>query len=344
MATKKKKKKRAAPRRKGRGRRLVLFAALLALLAATAVGVLKLKGGDHAPRLAVELSGAVSSLGSAPGQLNSPRGLAVGGDGAIFVADLSNQRIEKFSPEGKLLLAFGQKGEKVEGKDTALGAFNEPSGVAVSPDGDILVADAWNGRIQRFDAKGRYKDVYGGAKYGFYSPRNVAVDRQGLAYVADTGRSRVVVIDPRGAVVKELGQPGSGGGRFNEVFGLAIDSRGEVFAADPGNRRIHKFAAVPDGKFLKSVKVPGWNVNPPFWPQLAVDSRDRVYAGDSGNHQIWVYDSELNLLAVLVSPPGQDIFNNPVGLGFAPDGTLMVADAGRNQILRLRIPEIPAKP
>jgi DNA-binding beta-propeller fold protein YncE len=67
----------------------------------------------------------------------------------VYVADWRNDRIQKFSPEGKFLMKFGSHG-------SGDGQFNRPSDVAVDKDGDIYVADWDNDRLQMFDSGGNH--------------------------------------------------------------------------------------------------------------------------------------------------------------------------------------------
>ena len=346
MATKKtsrtkagaKKRKPARRQAKGRGRRVLMMLSVLAVLVAgvAALVLLNRQQAEVPVQAAVALS--AGSHGAGPGNLDSPRGLSVAPNGDVYVADLLNGRVSVFGPNGAFKQAFGRM--DVDPAKPQPGEFKEPSGVAVGPDGTVYVADAWNGRVQKFDAKGKVLGEYGGVRYSFYSPRNVAVDRAGNLYVADTGNSAVKVIDPSGKVIRILGGKGSGGGKFNEVFGVAVNSRGEVFVADPGNKRIHKFSA--SGDFLKDRKVPGWQTAAPFWPMLAVDAQDLVWAVDSGNRKLWVFDSELKYRGTLGGAQGGDLFSSPMGLGFAPDGSLWVSDMNANKLLKLNPPTVPA--
>ena len=63
--------------------------------------------------------------------------------GNVFVADFYNNRIQKFSPDGTFLTAFGEEG-------TSPGQFNHPIAVAVTDDGNVFIADYGNNRIQKW--------------------------------------------------------------------------------------------------------------------------------------------------------------------------------------------------
>jgi len=346
MVTKRKKKSKAAAQARpqlrsrphsGRGRRV--FFVLLAAIVFAALGLAFYLINRGPAEIPVPIN--LAQVVGAPGVLDSPRSLAVAPDGDIYVADLGHSRIVIFGQDGAFKSAFGIRGP--EGGADKPGEFNEPSGVAVGPDGTVYVADAWNGRIQKFDPKGKPKGEYGGGLYSFYSPRTLAVDRSGNLYVGDTGNSVVKVINPAGKLVMTLGGKGSGdGGMSREVFGVAIDAQGEIFVADHGNHRIHKFAALPSGAWIADRKVPGWAESDPFWPNLAVDRQGLVYAGDSGAGKIWVYDSSLNYRGTLDGPQDQSPFTSLCGLAFSPGGDLWVADLGANKVYRVAPFNVPA--
>ena len=135
-------------------------------------------------------------------------GIAVGLDGSVYVADNGNQRIQQFEADGTFVRAWGwDVVGSGPGDDTIdpvgefeicvaadgdlcqagvggseAGQFNNPVGIAVDPtDGDVLVADRDNTRIQRFDSTGHYESQF---PTDGVSPHRVAVDSSGSIYVA----------------------------------------------------------------------------------------------------------------------------------------------------------------
>jgi len=94
------------------------------------------------------------SPGQEPGQLQFPRGIEVGPDGYVYVADTGNHRVQKFTADGQFVASFGSLSTlEMEARGIPRG-FLEPWDVAVAADGTIYVADTWNHRIQRLDAEG----------------------------------------------------------------------------------------------------------------------------------------------------------------------------------------------
>jgi DNA-binding beta-propeller fold protein YncE len=79
---------------------------------------------------------------SAPGRFRHPSGIAVDRAGNVYVADTGNDRIEEFSPSGKLLAMQGSTGSRP-------GQFRHPTGIAVDGQGNVYVADTGNNRVQK---------------------------------------------------------------------------------------------------------------------------------------------------------------------------------------------------
>ena len=81
--------------------------------------------------------------GTGDGQFRDPEGVAVASDGSVYVADYSNNRIQKFTSEGVFVSLWGTEG-------AGDGYFRQARAVAVASDGSVYVADYSNNRIQKF--------------------------------------------------------------------------------------------------------------------------------------------------------------------------------------------------
>ncbi len=135
-----------------------------------------------------------------------------------------------------------------------------PSGLALRPDGSVIIADPGNHRIRRINTKGFVSTLAGNGKAGhkdglgalvqFNGPRGVAVDGQGNVYVADTAGHRVRRISPLGVTITIAGSGKQGAANgsalkasFNGPESLAVTPGGVVYVADAGNHRIRRVAA-----------------------------------------------------------------------------------------------------
>lgn len=177
-----------------------------------------------------------------PLALFGPRGLAVGGDGNLLVADTGNKRILQFTPAGELVRQVG-------GGGVIGGHFEEPVGVAVDPnDGSIFVADTWNRRIQKLSPTMEFLvewPVPGWESQLIFHKPYIAVAANGDVYASDPEMVQIYVYGSGGELKAAFGNYGTEPNRFAMPQGLAADpTTGSILVADADNNRVMAFPQV----------------------------------------------------------------------------------------------------
>lgn len=286
--------------------------------------------------------------GSEVGYFQAPRQIALAPDGTLYIADSRNHRIQHITQDGQILHVWGSFGDVWNGT-AAPGTFNEPWGVAVSPDGQfVYVADTWNFRIQKFTADGRFVTMWSSyssqnREASFYGPRGLAVDRQGRLFVADTGNKKIVIFDPDGRYLGEIGGPGMLLGQFDEPVGIAFDAFGNLYVTDTWNQRVQVFA--PDASGLSFFPMAEWPVY--GWYGQSLENKPFVTVGANGN--VFVTDPEMCRL-IEFTPLGEVVrvwdgcaagaFQMPSGIVTDGADGLWVSDAANGALTRF-VPSTP---
>jgi DNA-binding beta-propeller fold protein YncE len=123
--------------------------------------------------------------------------------------------------------------------------FRRPCGLAIDKNGDLLVADIGNHRIQILDRNtGKYKGQIGprGKKNGELTyPYGVDVDAQGFIYTVEYATHRVQKWSPDFQWIATWGGPGREIGQLANPWGLSVEPDGTVYVADTSNHRVVKF-------------------------------------------------------------------------------------------------------
>ena len=177
----------------------------------------------------------------AAGPFHYPTNVALAADGSLFISDgYGNARIHRFSADGVCLLSWGEPGG-------GPGEFRLPHGIAVGPDGSVVVADRENSRLQFFSPDGQFVEQWTDVA----RPCQVLVDADGRVYVAELGfraamwpgtsspspdatGGRVSVFDRRGRLLARWG----GGlnpcapGDYMAPHDLCLDSRGDLYVGE----------------------------------------------------------------------------------------------------------------
>ena len=201
-----------------------------------------------------DTTGYVDGLGPAAAFFN-PMGLAVDGNDNIYVADAGNNLIRLIKSGGSVSTFAGTINT---GTSTTLSPFNNPTGVALGPNGSILVANYLDDDILQVSSAGTVstfagRDTIQGSGNGtalsatFYYPNSVATDANGNVYVSDGVNNLIRKIDVNGNVstLAGSGVPGAidstgVNASFNGPAGLAVDASGNVYVADSNNNEIRK--------------------------------------------------------------------------------------------------------
>ena len=260
--------------------------------------------------------------------LKNPWGVAVNQRGEIIVAERYEHCISIFSPAGEKLRSFGSKG-------SGPGQFNEPRGVAVDDDGNLLVTEC--NRVQKFTPEHKFITSVGsdGSNHlQFNYPLSVVVSPTNKKIaIAEWHNHRVQILNPDLTFHSSIGSEGSGNGEFNWPHDIAFDSAGNMYVADANNNRIQVFN--PEGQFLRQFGKRGKGGGELKFPAgISIDSDDTVYVVEFTNNRVSVFTREgkfLTSFGSLGNGPGE--FNSPRALTVdKKHGLMYVSDSGNNRV------------
>ena len=272
-----------------------------------------------------------ASSGSSNGQLLDPRGLAVDSTGAtdfLYVADTTNNRVQKFDTVGNW---FWARGGDWTGTPCGIfitpgcvgrrdGDFYKPEDVATDAAGNLYVADSQNGRIQKFAPDGTFLtkwEIKIGSSTQFAHSVDVAPD--GSVYVLDRGLCMIWKYNSIGTFITRWGGCGFDAGQMSRPSSIATDLVGNVYVADTDNRRVVKFN--PTGTPLTTW---GGLINP---EGIEIDGDGFVYVADTDRHQIQKFLFDGTRVADWGERgSGFGQFERPIGLAADDTGHVYVTD------------------
>ena len=265
-------------------------------------GVNSCANSDLPPVLEFDPSGTLlTSFGA--GMLVFPHGMWADGEGNLWLTDGQGangkgHQVFKFSPQGKVLLTLGKKGAAGDGPDT----FNQPNAVAVSPGGDIFVADGHsagqgNARVLKFSGTGKFLKQWGGhgSEPGkFEVPHCLAFDSRGRLFVGDRANNRIQIFDQDGKFLEQWTQ-------FGRPSGIYIDRKDVMYVTDsestdregyghhPGWKRGIRIGSARDGVVTAFIPDPSGTGATSGAEGLAVDAEGNIYAAEVGQKDVKKY-------------------------------------------------------
>jgi DNA-binding beta-propeller fold protein YncE len=144
-------------------------------------------GNDRVQKFTPEMEFILEfgEAGTGPGQLQRTGGIGWH-EGSVYVCDIINNRVQKFSDEGKLLGAL-RFNDGIE--------LEYPYDIAIGKDGRVDIIEYKSGRLSQVSLDGQLQGRYGqtGRKTGeFWTPWGIATTPDGRIVVADTGNRRIV--------------------------------------------------------------------------------------------------------------------------------------------------------
>ncbi|MFB3778173.1 MAG: hypothetical protein ACE141_11195 [Bryobacteraceae bacterium] len=304
-------------------------------------------------------------------RLTWPDGVAVDAAGTLYIADSNSHRIRSISSGVISTVAgAGSPGYGGDGGPATSALLNYPGGVAVDRDTNLYIADTINYRVRKISG-GLIATVAGIGTAGdagrsgpagaaqLSSPAGVAAGRTGEVYFAEYSRHRIRKVED-GSIVTFAGNGtwGYGGDHgpatdalLNWPYGVAVDSKGDLYIADSSNHRVRKVSGgvittvAGDGTFGY-----GGDGGPALQAQMgspagiAVDSEDNLYIADPDNHRIRKVSN-----GIITTVAGNGIrgysgdggaalaaqLRAPVDVAVDGEGNLYIADSGNHRIRRV---------
>jgi DNA-binding beta-propeller fold protein YncE len=200
---------------------------------------------DTGYRNVPDLFEKISTITRGAPPFNRPTGVALSASGEIYVTDgYGNARVHKFSPEGKLLLSWGEPG-------AGPGQFRLPHSVFVDKQNRVWVTDRENSRIQIFDSEGHFLTQW----IDLIRPQGLVIDDDDTVFIAELCK-RISLFTIDGKLLARWGNEGHDvrNPLFIAPHAIARDSRGDLYIGevsmtnvmkvDRGSRTIQKFVRI----------------------------------------------------------------------------------------------------
>ncbi len=223
------------------------------------------------------------------------------------------------------------------------GRFQRPRAIAVDKKDRLYIVDM-TGRIQVFDAEGRFLRYWRTPAIERGKPVGIAIGQEGQVLVADTHYHRVLVYTSSGRRLPEStigGEEGTGPGQFGFVTDAVQTADGFLYVGEYGqNDRIQKFD--PEGRCVSQCgghgDAPGQFRRP---QSLKLGPDGRLWVADACNHRIQVFDIEADSpkLVGLWGKPGTapGCLQFPYDFAFDGRGGLLVCEFGNQRVQRFTL-------
>jgi len=263
--------------------------------------------------------------GLGPGQFVYPRAIAVGPQGCVFIVD-KTARIQRFDPDGEFETSW-QMPKWNAGK---------PTGITVTGDGRVLLADTHYHQVMIFDRDGKELERFGSIGEGpgeLIYPTGTLVGADGNYYVSEYGgNDRISRYSSKWEYLGSFGNLGSGESALLRPQSIILDTDGTIWVADACNHRICRFS--PEGKFISAFGTPGREPGQLQYPyDIALCPDGTILVCEFGNNRIQRFDRAGKSLEIWGSTgraPGQLAY--PWGVAIGLEDRVYILDSGNNRV------------
>ena len=214
------------------------------------------------------------------------------------------------------------------------GTIQQPSDIAVGPDGTVWITDMATDQVHNFDADGKLLRTFGETGQGegqfeFADFGAVDLDKDGNVFVLDTGNQRVQKLTPDLTFTLEWGESGVEDGEFQHPSDIAVSDDGIVFVVDALSGKVQQFDS--SGEFIREI-IPSEPSTQFFEPaRLGLDSAGNLYVPDIT--RVYVFDPDGRQIRVIQT---NETDNGSIGLGMgvavSQSGFVYVSDAQSGRI------------
>ena len=285
--------------------------------------------------------------------IGQPLGLLISG-GKLFISTNTNIWAVGLNDQiANIIAGTGVQGFGGDGQPALSATFNDPWGMAANTSGDLIVADAENGRARKISHSTQTVSTIAGGFLGDGGPAvdsglevvqggGIGFDASGNLYIADSQNNRVRKVSTDGTITTFAGTgisnySGDGGpassASLSDPTAVAVDSGGNVFIADAGNGVVRK---VDTNGTISTFARPGLGLFGNVFAGLAVDGAGNVYASD-GIFDVWKTDPSGNFALFAGTqfgigfngdgiPATQAELNFPAGLAVDHQGNVFIAE------------------
>lgn len=305
-------------------------------------------------------------------ELNTPGGLAMDAAGALYIADLRNNRVRKVDPSGVIttIAGTGVAGFGGDGGPATSAVMNNPVDLAVDSAGDVLVTDSRNSRVRKIDPAGVMTTLAGTVR-GFAGdggpataaklavPQGLAVDGADNVFIADLVNNRIRKVDAAGMISTVAGSgssessgdggPATAAGMF-EALDVAVDGAGNLLIAEVD--RVRRVDAAGIITTVAGTGYDGYNGDgiPATSAKLrtfytfanasvAFDPAGGFLLSDPGNDRLRAVDGAGIITTFAGGGVGDGApaateanLNAPRGVAVAASGAVYIADCGNHRV------------